>query len=83
MSYKTKSIGALLKAHKEAEAAAQAAKPQRLVPLERARLIRSLNSQLRNARVNSKVYLEVNAQLNKIYMEEMALDEAFALEHAE
>lgn len=75
-------INAALKAHKLAEQEAKAQKPQRLVPEERAREIRSLKSQLRNARVNSKVYLEVNTKLNRIYIEEMEADEAFAREHA-
>lgn len=83
MSKYNVSLNAKLKAHKQAEAEAAAQKPKRLVSEERARQIRSLRSQLSNARVNSKVYLEVNAQLNRIYIEEMELDEAFALAHAD
>lgn len=82
MSTKVKSLNAKLKEFKMAEAEEQAKKPKRLVPEERARQIRSLSSQLRNARVNSKSYLEINQQLNKIYMEEMVLDEEFALAHS-
>ncbi len=83
MSKYNVSLNAKLKAHKQAEEEAAALKPKRLVSEERAREIRKLRSQLSNARVNSKVYLEVNAQLNRIYIEEMELDEAFALAHAE
>ena len=82
MSINPKSLNAKLKAHKLAEQEAAAQKPKRLVSAERAREIRSLKSQLSNARVNSKSYLEINTKLNRIYMEEMALDEAFALEQA-
>ena len=82
MSNYNVSLNTKLKAYKQAEAEAAAQKPKRLVSLERAREIRSLKSQLSNARVNSKSYLEANAQLNRIYIEEMALDEAFALEKA-
>jgi FKBP-type peptidyl-prolyl cis-trans isomerase (trigger factor) len=82
MSKYNVSLASKLKAHKQAMAEEAAKKPQRLVSEERARLIRALRSQLSNARVNSKSYLEANAQLNRIYIEEMELDEAFALEHA-
>ena len=82
MSTYNVSLASKLKAHKQAMAEEAAKKPQRLVSQERARQIRALRSQLSNTRVNSKSYLEANAQLNRIYIEEMELDEAFALEHA-
>jgi len=82
MSKYNVSLNAKLKAHKLAMQEEAANKPKRLVSPERAREIRALKSQLSNTRVNSKSYLEANAQLNRIYIEEMALDEAFALEHA-
>ena len=75
-------INALVYEHKLAEREAANQKPKRLVSQERAREIRQLRSQLSNARVNSKVYLEVNTKLNRIYIEEMEADEAFAREHA-
>lgn len=71
------SLNTKLKAYKQAEAEAAAQKPKRLVSAETARQIRSLRSQISNARVNSKAYLEANTQLNRIYIAEMALDEAF------
>ena len=71
------SLNSKLKAYREEEAAKAAQKPKRFVPDDRARLIRSLASQLRNAQVNSKSYLAINQQLNKIYTEEMLLDEEF------
>ena len=82
MSTYNVSLASKLQAHKQAMAEEAAKKPQRLVSQERARQIRALRSQLSNTRVNSKSYLEANAQLNRIYIEEMELDEAFALEHA-
>lgn len=78
MSNYSVSLNAKLKAYKQAEAEAAAQKPKRLVSAETARQIRSLRSQLSAARVNSKAYLEANTQLNRIYIAEMELDEAFA-----
>jgi hypothetical protein len=83
MSKYNVSLAAKLKAHKQAEAEAAAQKPKRLVSEETARQIRSLRSQISAARVNSKVYLEANTQLNRIYIAEMALDEAFAMAQLE
>ena len=77
MSKHNASLNSKIKAYKLAEAEEAAKKPKRLVSEERARQIRSLRSQLSNARVNSKQYIEINTQLNRIYIEEMALDEAF------
>lgn len=75
-------INALVYEHKLAEREIANQAPKRLVSAERAREIRQLKSQLSNARVNSKVYLEINTKLNRIYIEEMEADEAFAREHA-
>jgi DNA-binding transcriptional MocR family regulator len=83
MSKYNVSLNTKLKAYKQAEAEAAAQKPKRLVSAETARQIRSLRSQMSAARVNSKAYLEANTQLNRIYIAEMALDEAFALEYAD
>ena len=83
MSKYNVSLNTKLKAYKQAEAEAAAQKPKRLVSMETARQIRSLRSQMSAARVNSKAYLEANTQLNRIYIAEMALDEAFALEYAD
>jgi hypothetical protein len=77
MSKYNVSLNTKLKAYKQAEAEAAAQKPKRLVSAETARQIRSLRSQMSAARVNSKAYLEANTQLNRIYIAEMALDEAF------
>lgn len=57
---------------------------QRPVPDDRVRLIRDVARALRNTTVNSKKYLSLNTMLNKIYVEEQELDDAFRRgEHVE
>ena len=75
------SLNAKLKIAKAQAAAEEAAKPKRIVSEERARLLRKLSYDLRNARVNSKTWHAINDQLRTVQLEEMALDEAFKLAH--
>jgi hypothetical protein len=57
---------------------------QRPVPADRERLIRDLARALRHTTVNSKKYLSLNTTLNKIYVEEQDLDDAYRRgEHVE